>query len=42
MVQGISLEYALKPRPVLAYIWAAVVAAVLAPLHRCEEPLAVD
>ena len=34
VLQGISLQYALQPRPMLAFVWAAVVAAVLAPLHR--------
>lgn len=33
-VQGLSLEYAVQPRPMLACLWAAVVAAVLAPLHK--------
>lgn len=34
ITQGTALQYAVEPRPVLAYLWALVVATVLAPLHK--------
>ena len=34
IVEGVALQYALTPRPALAYLWAAFTAAVLWPLHR--------
>ena len=35
-MQGLALKYALQPRPLLAFLWAAAVAAALAPLHWCD------
>ena len=34
VVEGVALQHALKPRPALAYLWAAVTAALLWPLHQ--------
>lgn len=37
VAEGLALQYAQKPRPALAVVSAAVVSAVLAPLHWCAS-----
>lgn len=34
MKNGVDLKWAVQPRPLLAYIWAVLTVAALAPLHR--------
>ena len=36
VVDGVALQYARQPRPLPALLWAAMVAAFLAPLHRSD------
>ena len=38
VVDGVALKYARQPRPLLPLLRAAVVATVLAPLHRSDKP----
>ena len=39
ITQGIALQYAIEPRPLLALVWATLKAALLYPLHRSKPPL---
>lgn len=34
IIDGVALQYARKPRPLLALVWACLVAAVMYPIHR--------
>ena len=42
VVDGVALKYARQPRPLLALLWAAMVATFLAPLHRSDALFSVS